>query len=26
LGLFDAVGADDPRVAGARRRLANALF
>lgn len=24
--LFDVVGPDDPRVAGARRRLANALF
>ena len=26
LGLFDAVGTEDSRVAGARRRLANALF
>lgn len=26
LGLFDAVGIEDARVAGARRRLANALF
>jgi putative thioredoxin len=26
LGLFDAAGSEDPRVADARRRLANALF
>ncbi|MBA2509394.1 MAG: tetratricopeptide repeat protein [Nocardioidaceae bacterium] len=26
VALFDVVGPDDPRVAGARRRLANALF
>ncbi|MBA2738253.1 MAG: tetratricopeptide repeat protein [Nocardioidaceae bacterium] len=26
IGLFDVLGVDDPRVAGARRRLASALF